>query len=46
MRLFNREKNSVADKTISYDEYDEERADVLKNLLVKTAKEGTMGILS
>lgn len=38
MRLFNREKSPVVDKTISYDGYDEDRIDELENLLEDTAK--------
>lgn len=35
MKLFNREKNPIDDKTSSYDKLDEEKIDVLKNLLEK-----------
>jgi len=38
MKLFNRTKNSVDNKTISYDESDEDRIDRLKNLLEKATK--------
>ena len=38
VKLFNREKKSVNNKTISYEESDEDKIDGLKNLLEKTAK--------
>src|SRR3989344_2617410 len=38
VKLFNREKKSVNNKTISYEKSDEGEIDGLKNLLEKTAK--------
>jgi len=38
VKLFNREKKSVSNKTISYEKSDEDKIDGLKNLLEKTAK--------
>ena len=38
MKLFNREKNSVDNKTISYNESDEDKIDGLKNLLGKATQ--------
>ena len=38
VKLFNREKKSVNNKTISYEKSDEDKIDGLKNLLEKTAK--------
>ena len=38
MKLFNREKNSVNNKTVSYDKSDEDKIDRLKNLLEKATK--------
>lgn len=38
VKLFNREKKSVNNKTISYEKSDEYKIDGLKNLLEKTAK--------
>ena len=38
VKLFNREKKSVNNKTISYEKSDEDEIDGLKNLVEKTAK--------
>ena len=38
VKLFNRAKNSVNNKTISYDKSDEDEVDGLKNLLEKATK--------
>lgn len=38
MKLFNRAKNSIDDKTVSYDESDEDNIDRLENLLEKATK--------
>ncbi|MBI2005737.1 MAG: hypothetical protein HYS75_00370 [Nitrosopumilales archaeon] len=37
MKLFNSAKNSVDNKTVFYDESDEDKTDRLKNLLEKAA---------
>lgn len=38
MKLFNKAKNSIDNKTISYDKSDEDKIDRLKNLLEKATK--------